>query len=104
MNIEMAEALALDGPDALSLAQLAELSGLPESMLRELVEYDALAPIDPRAPAWSFRSRTLITARTACRLHRDFELDAFGVSVLLRYVERIELLEAEVRTLRARRT
>jgi chaperone modulatory protein CbpM len=104
VNIEIMEALALDGPGALSLAQLAELSGLPEPMLRELVDYDALAPIDPRAASWSFRSRTLITARTASRLHHDFELDAYGVSVVLRYVERIDALEAEVRALRAHGT
>jgi len=101
LNNETVEAVALDGPEGLTLPQLAELSGLPEPLLRELVDYEALTPIDPRATSWSFRSRTLITARTAFRLHHDLELDAYGVSVVLRYVERIDALEAEVRSLRA---
>ena len=102
MNIELVEALVLDGPDAVSLAELSERSGLPEPMLRELVDYEALAPIDPHASAWSFRAYSVITARTASRLSRDFELDTYGVSVLLRFLERIDALEAEIRALRAR--
>jgi chaperone modulatory protein CbpM len=102
MNTETAQPGQGEAREPLSLSQLSELSGLPEPMLRELVEYEALLPIDPRAPSWSFGAYAVFTARTASRLVRDFELDVYGVSVLLRYVERIDALEAEVRTLRAR--
>jgi uncharacterized protein (UPF0335 family) len=42
-------------------------------------------------------------ARTAWRIRHDFELDLHAVSVVLGYVERIERLESEIRTLRAER-
>jgi chaperone modulatory protein CbpM len=102
VDIDSVEALHIEAREPLSLAQLSELSGLPEQVLRELVEYEALLPIDPRANSWTFSSWSVVTVRTASRLYRDFELDAYGVSVLLRYVERIDALEAQVRTLRAR--
>jgi uncharacterized protein (UPF0335 family) len=35
-------------------------------------------------------------------LRREYELDPYGVSVVLSYCERIERLEAEIRALRAR--
>lgn len=102
MDVDSAEAGQGEGREPLSLAQLSELSGLPEAVLRELVEYEALSPIDPRASTLTFSAVSVFTARSASRLVRDFELDVYGVSVLLRYVERIDALEAEVRALRAR--
>jgi hypothetical protein len=46
----------------------------------------------------------VIVARTAQRLREDFALDdAHSVAVLLRFLQRIEALEREIETLRARR-
>lgn len=101
MNADIAEALRLDERDALSLAQLAELAGMPESVVRELVEYGALAPAEPAAATWTFSSYHVVAARRAYRLREDFDLDAHAVSVLLGFVERIERLESELRALRA---
>jgi chaperone modulatory protein CbpM len=95
------DALRLDAYTEVTWTQLVTASGLPEDELRELVQYGALVPRDPSAPAWTFESRWLKVVRIASRLRHDFELDPHGVSVVLCYVERIERLEAEVRTLRA---
>jgi chaperone modulatory protein CbpM len=103
VNIEVCEALHVDEHGEVSFTQLIEYSGLPEGALRELVAYGAIAPIDPGARSWSFTVSALGLARTAERLRRDFELDANAVSVVLRYMERIEALENELRALRARR-
>jgi chaperone modulatory protein CbpM len=92
---------ALDDGGALTLAQLAELSGLPESVVRELVDYGALAPAETQATTWTFSSHCVVIARRAHHLRDDFDLDAHAVSVLLGFVERIERLEAELRALRA---
>lgn len=102
MNTETGDALPMGEREEISAAQLAELSGLPESELRELVEYGAFDPIDARAATWTFKSYTIIVARAAVRLRNDFELDAHAVSVVLRFLERIDALESELRTLRAR--
>jgi hypothetical protein len=101
MDIETCEALRIDERGELSFAQLIECSGMTEGELRELVEYGALVPMDPAGPSWMFPGDTLLIARSAGRLLRDFDLDLHGVSVLLRFMERIEELEGELRALRA---
>ena len=102
MQLDIAEALALDEHGVLTLAQLVELSQLPEPDLRALVDYGALAPIDPAATSWTFTASWVVVARTANRLRRDFELDAHSLSVVLRYAQRVDALEAELRARRAR--
>ena len=44
----------------------------------------------------------MVVAKTASRISHDFELDPHGVSVVLSYRERIDRLEEEIRSLRAR--
>lgn len=106
MMIERADALQLDADPrrALSFKQLADLSGLAEAVLRDLIEYGAVEPIDISAPAWTFTANVVVVARTACRLQRDFELEPDALAVVLRLMGRIDALETEVRSLRARRT
>jgi chaperone modulatory protein CbpM len=101
MNVEIAEAITLDEQGLVTLDQLVEVAGLPAE-LRALVDYGALAPVDPAAASWTFTASYVVVARTAGRLRRDFELDAHSLSVVLRYVQRVEALEAELRALRAR--
>ncbi len=101
MNAPTDDALRLDTLSEVTFTDLVTASGLPESEVRELVRYGALVPRDPAASSWTFEARWITVVRTASRLRHDFELDPHGVSVVLCYVERIERLEAEVRTLRA---
>lgn len=102
MKLDIAEALAMDEQGVLTMAQLVEVSDLSEAELRALVDYGALTPVDPTAPSWTFTAAWIVVARTAGRLRRDFELDAHSLSVVLRYAQRIEALEAELRAMRAR--
>lgn len=92
---------AADAPAEVSWVELQRASGLTEAELAELVAYGALAPRDPAAATLTFEARWMVVARRAARLSRDYELDAYGVSVVLSYCERIERLEAEIRALRA---
>jgi chaperone modulatory protein CbpM len=101
MNIETCEALHIDERGELSWTQLIELSGLTEAELRELVDDGALVPVAPQAPAWSFHARAVVVARTAGRLRRELDLDPHALALVLRFVARIEDLEAELRALRA---
>ena len=100
MNIETCEALRIDAQGEISWAQLIELSGLAEGELRELVDDGALVPLAPQAP-WSFHGRAMLVARTAGRLRRELDLDAHALAVVMRFVARIDELEAELRALRA---
>jgi hypothetical protein len=95
------DALRLDAATHVTWTELVIASGWPESEVRELVRYGAVAPRDPAAATWTFEAHSLELVRRARRLRRDFELDPHGVSVVLCYAERIDALEAELRAVRA---
>ena len=101
MNIEICEALRIDERGAIDWTRLIDVSGLPEAELRELVDDGALVPVDREAAQLSFDAQALVLARTAGRLSRELDLDAHAIAVVLRFVARIEELEAELRALRA---
>jgi chaperone modulatory protein CbpM len=101
MKVELTEVLWLDEQEQLSLTELAGLSGLSEAELRELVDCGAIIPLDPGAEALGFRADCVVTARTACRLRTDFELDAQGLALALTLLNRIHDLEAQLRDLSA---
>ena len=102
MKREMIEAMQLEAQQALTMGDLADLSGLAESMLRELVEDGALHPIDSAASRWTFKGECVVLARTASRLQRELDLDAHALAIVMRFIERVHALECEVRKLRAR--
>ena len=85
----------------LPLRDLADLSGLSEAEVLELVDYGALAPASAAVGQWAFSVRSITVARTARRLREDFELEAHGVALVLAYLDRIHDLEAELCALRA---
>ena len=102
MKFESTSALVLDETGTLSITQLVEQSGLSEADLQVLVECGALTPRDTHASQWTFSSRCIVTARTARRLRDDFALDdVHALAVVLRFHERIDALEHELRRLRA---
>lgn len=82
--------------------ELAELSGLSEAELHELVDGDVMVPVDPGATQWTFRAEYIVAAKTARRLRDDFELDAQGIVLALTLLDRVRDLEAQLRDLRAR--
>ncbi|MGH8306895.1 MAG: chaperone modulator CbpM [Gammaproteobacteria bacterium] len=101
MRVELTEVLWLDEHHELSLRELAELSGLPETELRELVDCGAITPLTPEAPAWTFGADCVVAARTAARLRRDFDLDSQGLALALTLIEHVNALEARLRRLDA---
>jgi chaperone modulatory protein CbpM len=95
------ETVLLDAHCEISLAELARMSGLAEDELRELVEYGALAPLDPRDAQWTFSGEVVVTVQTASRLRASFDLDTSALALALGYLQRIRALETELRALRA---
>ncbi len=103
MADEVDDARILEPRSAVTLAELIEASGFSEDELRELIEEGALLPMSVEATGVVFGSEAIVIARAAYRVRHDFALDdAHSVCVVLRYVERVERLEREVRALRAR--
>jgi chaperone modulatory protein CbpM len=123
MKVELTEAQWLHEQSEISIEELAELSGLSPALLRELVDYGALVPINTEAPInpetpispapstdapgsasgpmsqWNFAAECVVAVRTARRLRDDFDLDPNALSVALMLVERIHELEAQLRQL-----
>ncbi|MGH8713085.1 MAG: chaperone modulator CbpM [Casimicrobiaceae bacterium] len=96
------DALWPDEGQRMPLEALAELSGLSESELLQLVDCGALSPFADTAGQRIFSVHSISVARTARRLRDDFELEPHGVAVLLAYLDRIRELESQLRALQAR--
>ena len=101
MKTEHTEAVWLTEDARFSLAELAELAGITEAEVRELVDYGALAPLEPDAASWIFNGKCLLTIRTACRLRVSFDLEPHGVALIVSLLDRIQDLEAQLGSLRA---
>jgi chaperone modulatory protein CbpM len=101
MQAELTDAVWLTEDHELSLAELAEMSGLSEAELKELVDHGAVTPVNPDASPWVFNGKCLLTVRTACRLRVSFDLEPHGVALVVSLLDRIHELEAELNSLRA---
>lgn len=98
---EQDDAIWLHAGTQVTLVELARVSGLAPEVLRELVEFGALAPVAREASEWSFSAQCVVRVRAAARLGTDLELETPALALVLGYLERIERLEAELRHLRA---
>jgi chaperone modulatory protein CbpM len=101
MANEPQEAAWLHVQRSVSIVELAEAAGVPETLVRELVEYGALVPADPQSGEWSFSAAYVMRVRKAARVCGDLELETPAMALAISYLERIETLEEEVRRLRA---
>ena len=101
MQNELEESAWLNEHYSVTLGELAMLSGLPDDILRELVDCGALAPVSIEAEHWVFSAHCVVTMRRAQRLRSDFELDANALAVALSFLERIHELEEQLRAARA---
>ena len=102
VTIDYCDALWPDPHRRVPLRELADVSGLSEAEVVELVEYGALAPADATSGQLVFSVSAIFTARTAHRLGEEFALEPHATALLLAYVDRIRELEDELRALRAR--
>ncbi len=102
MRIELTEIVWLLEHHALSLTQLAELSGLSEAEIDELADYGAILPIKPDANQRLFAAPYIAAAKTARRLRDDFDLNMHGVALALTLLDRVRDLETQLGDLRAR--
>jgi chaperone modulatory protein CbpM len=102
VKLDLTEAIWLDERGSVTLLELSQCSGLSEGELRDLVDIGVLEPVDPHSAEWSFGARCIVSARAARRLRGDFELDTDGLALVLSLLERIEVLENELKSVHAR--
>jgi chaperone modulatory protein CbpM len=97
MRIELTEMMWFE-QHAVSMTELAELTGLPAATLEDLVSCGAIEPIDADSPEPRFGAAAL----SAARLSEDFDLDTQALPLVLGLLDRIDGLELQLRELRAR--
>jgi chaperone modulatory protein CbpM len=101
MNAQVVEVGWLDARETLTAPELSRVCGLSAAEIDELIEYGALDAIRRNESPRVFSAECVAPLRAAGRLRLDFDLDMFTVAILLGYLNRIEELEREVKSLRA---
>jgi chaperone modulatory protein CbpM len=100
MRIEVTEAAWLE-EHVLSLAELCEVSGLPQAVLEELVHAGAIEPLAEGITEVRFGAAALLAARHARQLREDFELDTPALLLALGLLDRLQKMERRLRELEA---
>ncbi len=95
------ECFTLDSTATIILDELAVCCGLSTAELEELVDYNALKPLDASQPERSFSAHWVIPLRTVAKLRLDFDLDLFAAAIVLGNLDRIAQLERQVQSLQA---
>lgn len=101
MRIDLNEVIWLEA-ETLSFDELLERSGLPVSLLQELVHAGGIEPLDPAAAPPQYGARALTAARRARRLQQDFELDASALLLVLGLLDRVAELEGRLHELQVK--
>lgn len=79
-----------------------ELTGLTEAALTELVRMDWIVPARTAQQECLFMAADVPRVRRYVRLCMDFELHAVAGSIIVDLLERIDMLERQVRSLSGR--
>ena len=101
MSEQNTECFLLDSTATITLNELAACCGLSADELDELVDYNALLPLDRASSARAFSAHWVLPLRTVAKLRIDFDLDIFTVAMVLGNLEHIAQLERQVQSLRA---
>jgi chaperone modulatory protein CbpM len=101
MKLQPHEWAWLDTSETIDAADLSRACGITAAELDELVGYGAVKPLEQRPDGNHFSAGCLGTLRHACKVRQDFDLDIFTVALLVEYLNRIDVLQREVRYLHA---
>jgi chaperone modulatory protein CbpM len=103
MQATAPDVMSLHAHDLVDEEELARMCSMSRIELEELVDYGVLAPVEHgAAPQHLFSAACVPLLRKASRLRADFDLDLFTMALLLGYFQRVEELEQQIRSLRAR--
>ncbi len=102
MTVHITESIWLNASDICSFEHLAQVSGLGDDNLRDLVEAGVIEPSNQDPDNYFFPVSCIVMARAARRLRDDFELDPQGLALAVNLLRRIDRLQAELHGLRAK--
>jgi chaperone modulatory protein CbpM len=93
------EAIWPEMADTVGITDLALACAMSRDDLQELMEFGALLPLASSTAEPVFPIGCMASLRTAEKLRRDYDLDLFVVVIVMDYLQRIEQLESQVRSL-----
>jgi len=88
----------LDDAHEITLAELTRSCRVQAEWVMELVEEGVLEPLQPGGPQWRFSATSVVRVTKARRLQHDLGVNLPGVALALQLLERIDALEARLRT------
>ena len=86
----------------LNLMELSTMSAISSTEIEELVGYGALHPLFADQTIPLFPGQCVAPLRKAGKLRRDYDLDLFTVVIMMEFLVRIETLENQLTSLKAR--
>lgn len=88
--------------EEITLAELTRTCRVHAEWVVELVDEGVIEPRGPRegaaAPQWRFTATTIVRVAKAQRLQRDLGVNLPGVALALQLLDRIDALEARLRS------
>jgi chaperone modulatory protein CbpM len=87
----------------ITLIQLCRSCAITAETVEALMEYGILEPLGKQGRHWRFAANSVKRTRIAMRLQRDLGVNLAGAALALDMRERIERLEARLRTSRSYR-
>ena len=90
----------LHGETRLTANEALRSLGISPAELEELVRLGLAEPSSPDGS--EFTVETVIRLQRVRRLHADLEVDVLGAAIIVDLIERLDRLEAEIRSLRGR--
>lgn len=99
MTAQSSNAIWPEMADTLGLADLAVACAMSSDDLEELVEFGALLPLSSPTMEPVFSIGCMTALRTAEKLRRDYDLDLFAMVIIMDFLQRIERLELQVKSL-----
>ena len=95
---EQQAVLVLNEENEITLAELTRSCHVQTEWVLELVEEGVLEPLKPGGPQWRFAATSVVRVQKAHRLQRDLGVNLPGIALALQLLERIDALEARLRS------
>ena len=93
----------IDEQTTFTLADLCRSCAIEAELIEDLVEQGILEPTGRRGRHWCFPSRSLKRTRITLHLQRDLGVNLAGAALALDLLERIEVLDAQLRAIKGSR-
>jgi chaperone modulatory protein CbpM len=97
-NPESQGVLILDETHEITLDELTRTCRVKTEWVMELIEEGVLEPAQKSGPQWRFASTSIVRVEKARRLQRDLGINLPGIALALELLERIDALEARLRS------